>query len=98
MTLQYLSGELSIRLAQLHAAVGVHQQRDVAVLRRQAEDLPVSELPGIAARALRLSDDVCWDCLRCGDVAVFSGVAAAAAELVEFSAGAGWLADEEPRA
>lgn len=95
MTRQYLAGELSLLLSQLQATTtnrGI--AGDVAVLRREAETLPVDTLTSVAMRAMRLTDVLCWDSLARGDVAAFSRQAAASAELYEFGVCAGLLKED----
>lgn len=94
MTLQYLNGELSIRLGVLHAAVGSDWRRDVAKLRQQAEDAAVAELGWITELALTLTDDACWRALCAGDATTFHGIAAIAFDLAQFGSCAGLLAQE----
>jgi hypothetical protein len=85
MTQQYLAGELSVLLAQLQAvATNQVAVRDVAQLRREAENGPVTALPSVVVRALALTDRLCWDSLQQGDTAAFSCQAAICAELRDF--------------
>jgi hypothetical protein len=85
MTQQYLAGELSVLLAQLQAvATNQVAVRDVAQLRREAENGPVTALPSVVVRALALTDWLCWDSLQRGDTAAFSCQAAICAELRDF--------------
>ncbi len=85
MTLQYIAGELSLILGELEAAVPSRAARQVAGLRREAETAPFPALPGVAARALRLTDDACWASLTRGDAESFRREASISAELWSFS-------------
>ncbi|HEY2041133.1 MAG TPA: hypothetical protein VGH11_00560 [Jatrophihabitans sp.] len=94
MTQQYLAGELSVRLAGLHAVAGDQARGcEIARLRQEAEILPPAALSRVAVRALRLTDALCWDALTRGDTTAFAGVAAISAELREFGVCACLLAD-----
>jgi hypothetical protein len=81
MTQQYLIGELSLRLADLRAAVGNRPADDVARLQREVESGPVSALAPAAARAIALADVLCWQSLATGDVAAFNRQARVSADL-----------------
>jgi hypothetical protein len=94
MTVQYLIGELSIRLEQLQAAAGQGTARDIASLRYQVETGPASRLPAATSRALILADQICWDSLNCGDTASFTRQAAISADLRLFGISARLLEDE----
>lgn len=95
MTQHYLAGELSVRLAQLQTvALDDESRRNVAVLRRQAETVPLAQLGAVAARALDLTDTLCWKSVAQGDIAMFDREAAMSAELFEFSVCAGLLGDQ----
>jgi len=85
MTFQYIAGELSLILGELEVAVpGRAARREVADLRHEAETAPFPALPTVAARALRLTDDACWESLRLGDAESFRREAAISAELWHF--------------
>lgn len=72
MTQNYLVGEMSVLLAELHqATVGDKLAGDFACLRRQAEDGPLSGLGSVARQALALADRSCWHSLLQGDTAAF---------------------------
>lgn len=94
MTQQYLVGETSVLLAQLQSSgtdpVAV---RELARLRREAETGPVSGLGSVALRALELTDELCQDSLRRGDVPAFLRQSVCGAELREFCVCARLLAD-----
>lgn len=81
MTAQHLIGELVIRLEQLQAATGNGAAREVADLRYQVENSPVSRLAAELAHALALADRACWESLDRGDGAAFARQAAASADL-----------------
>jgi hypothetical protein len=81
VTVQYLIGELSIRLEQLQGAAGQTTARDIASLRYQIETGPVSYLAAGINRALALADQLCWDSLSRGDTASFTRQAAISADL-----------------
>jgi hypothetical protein len=86
MTQHYLTGELSLRLAELQAVAGKQAcARDVAGLRREAEKGPLTGLGSVAIRALELTDRMCWDSLTRGDAPAFGREAAICAELWEFA-------------
>jgi hypothetical protein len=85
MTLQYIAGELSLILGELEAAVPSRAaRRRVSELRHEAETAPFPALPVVAARALRLSDDACWESLTRGDAKGFRREASISAELWSF--------------
>jgi hypothetical protein len=67
--------------------------RDVAYLRHEAEAGPLTALPSVAVRALRVTDCLCWDSLTRGDAAAFMGQAVIGAELREFGVCAGLLGE-----
>jgi hypothetical protein len=70
MTQQYLVGELSLILGELQTvAANEAAVLEVASLRREAETRPLPALASVAARALQLTDDWCWDSLAQGDAA-----------------------------
>ncbi|GAA3784675.1 hypothetical protein GCM10022403_019190 [Streptomyces coacervatus] len=94
LTQQYLVGETSVLLAQLQASgadPGV--VRELARLRREAETGPVSRLGVVALRALELTDELCRESLRRGDVPAFVRQCACGADLREFCVCARLLAD-----
>jgi hypothetical protein len=92
MTQQYLAGELSVLLSQLQAVASNRVfAGDVAGLRREAETVPVTTLASVAARAMRLTDGLCWESVSRGDVAAFNRQAAVSAELYEFGVCSGLL-------
>lgn len=93
MTQQYVAGELSMLLGRLQQAATLPVGDGVAKLRQEAENRPLAELPSVAARALNLTDAMCWHCLARGDVAAFADQVVIAAELHEFGVCAGLLAD-----
>lgn len=85
MTQQYLAGELSVHLAELQAATRNQAFAcEIACLRQQAENAPITALAQVAQRALELSEVLCWDSLICGDAAAFSRQAAIGARVREF--------------
>jgi hypothetical protein len=95
MTQQYQAGELSLLLARLQAvATDEAAARDVAGLRRLTEAGPLEALGSVVARALALTDTLCWDSLQRGDGAAFTRQAAMCAELCQFAVCAGLL-DED---
>lgn len=94
MTQQYLSGELSVLLAQLPEVATSPRSREAALgLRRLTETVPVSELAFVLARALVVVDELCWESLECGSTAAFAEQAIIGAELREFGISARLLAD-----
>jgi hypothetical protein len=97
MTLQYLSGELSLRLGRLEtAAPDAATMRRISDLRRQSETAPVGTLSSTLGRALALTDRLCWESLRRGDAGAFAQQAAISAELHEFGACAGLIDEHDP--
>lgn len=95
VTQQYLAGELSVLLSRLQAVTpSQFSVADVARLRREAETLPVPALTGVAQRALKLADCLCWDSLEHGDPESFRRLAVVEADLHEFGVCAGMLSDD----
>jgi hypothetical protein len=85
MTQQYLAGELSVLLDQLHrVATGPQHAREVDRLRQQAETVPVGALCWVMTCALHVAEALCWDSLAQGDVAGFYRQADVSAQLHEF--------------
>jgi hypothetical protein len=85
MTQQYLAGELSVLLAQLHDAAGDQAHAgEIARLRLWAENAPLAALPCVAAHALELTDAVCWESLSVADITAFVRQAAIGSQLREF--------------
>lgn len=85
MTQQYLAGELSVLLDQLHEVATCPQHSsEVDRLRRQAETVPVRALGWVTTSALHVADALCWDSLTRGDVAGFERQAEVSAQLHEF--------------
>jgi hypothetical protein len=95
MTQQYLAGELSLLLGELQTVTTNHAlAREVARLRYEAETTALAALPSVTARALALTDGLCWDSLTRADSSTFSRQATVSAELHDFGICAGLLADE----
>jgi hypothetical protein len=89
-----LTGELSLRVAELEAVAGKQTcARGVADLRREAETGPLTGLASVAMRALELSDRMSWDSLTRGDAPEFGREAPIFAELWDFAVCAGLLED-----
>lgn len=97
MTMQYLAGELSVRLAQVQAEGRDPSASAVGRLRHEAETLPPDELGTVVRRALALVDQLCWESLASGDVDAFAREAAMGADLAEFGECAGLLVGDETR-
>lgn len=94
MTQQYLAGELSVLLAHLQAVTTTEAAgQDAWCLRHAAENEPVQALGGLTARALALTERLCWDSLTRGDTAAFTRQATVGAELREFGVCAGLLTE-----
>ncbi|TMR90142.1 hypothetical protein [Nonomuraea basaltis] len=94
MTQQYLAGELSLLLGRLQAATpDAVAQREVARLRRAAETAAIAALPCVAARALALTDALCWHSLSRADTVAFCRQARVGAELFDFARCSGLLED-----
>ncbi len=70
MTQQYLVGELSLILGELQSvATNETAVREIVRLRQEAETTPPAALASVVERAVELANRVCWDTLKCGDVA-----------------------------
>lgn len=97
MTQQYLVGETSVLLAQIQApGADPLAMRELARLRHEAETGAVSGLGAVALRALELTDGMCLESLRRGDVPAFLRQCASGAELRDFCLCARLLADGCP--
>ena len=95
MTRQYVVGELSLILGELQAvATEVADVRDVARLRLEVETTPPAALAPMAARAVALTEGVCWSCLARGETEAFVRGAVICAELWEFGICAGLLGED----
>jgi hypothetical protein len=81
MNQEYLIGELSVRLEQLQAAARHAAASDLADLRHQVENRPVTWLAAEMIRALALGDLLCWDSLAEGDTSAFDRQAAICSDL-----------------
>lgn len=96
MTRQYVVGELALILEELRAAATSETAaRDVECLRQQVEATPPAALAPVAARAVELSDAVCWESLARGETGAFVREAAICAELWEFGICAGLLEEDQ---
>jgi hypothetical protein len=96
MTRQYVAGELSVLLGHLQAVTTTEASgRNAWSLRYAAENEPVWTLGRVAARALALTEGLCWDSLSRGDTAAFARQARVCAELHEFGVCAGLLEDDD---
>lgn len=84
VTQQYLIGETCLLLARMQEAAPDTGARELALLRHEAEESAPWALAGVAARALRIADGLCWQCLERGDLEAFSRQCACAAELRAF--------------
>jgi hypothetical protein len=84
MTQQYLVGQFSVLLEDLHPPPGTWLIA-VAKLRREVESSPPSILPRLAHEAIDLTDMICWAALEQGDAAGFCECAKGAAALREFA-------------
>jgi hypothetical protein len=95
MTQQYLAGELSVLLGRVQAITTTEAEgREAWSLRVAAETGPVERLGCVTARALALTDRLCWDSLLGrGDTGAFARQAAAGAALREFGVCSGLLRD-----
>jgi hypothetical protein len=91
--MQYLIGELSVRLEQLQAVATNGVARDVAALRHELETGGKAVLAPATGRALALADGLCWDSLSAGDEAGFTRTADISADLRLFGECARLLAD-----
>ncbi len=96
MTQQYLVGELSLILGELQAvATNEAAVREIARLRREAETTPPAALAPVVKRAVELTNRVCWDTLKWGDVATLVREVAICAELRELGVCAGLLEEDQ---
>ena len=94
MTQQYLAGELSVLLGRVQAVATTEAEgREAWSLRAAAETGPIERLGCVTVRALALTDRLCWDSLRGGDIGAFNRQAAAGAALREFGVCSGLLRD-----
>ena len=85
MTQQYIAGESSLRLGELHAVTTDQERvREVGRLRYEAETVPPAKLGSVVVRALGVVDGLCWDSLGCGDAVPFGRQAAICADLWKF--------------
>lgn len=92
VTQQYLMGELSVLLAQLHTVCTDQRHgNELDRLRQQAEALPITGLRPVITRALWLADALCWNSLTRGDTTAFDHQATVSAQLSEFGTCAGLL-------
>jgi hypothetical protein len=64
---------------------------EVERLRHEAEEFPTSVLGCVTARALDLTETLCWDSVTRGDTAAFSRQAEVSAQLYEFGVCSGLL-------
>jgi hypothetical protein len=94
MTQQYLAGELSVLLAELQEVTSGERAGEVAGLRRAAETVPLTALPGVETRALAVVDGLCWQSLSRGDLTSFERQALVGTQLWEFGVCARLLPDD----
>jgi hypothetical protein len=95
MTQEYLAGELSQLLGELQAlAANRKSARDLACLRREAETWPLPALRSVTARALALTDGLCWESLEGADATTFTRQAALSVEMHVLGVCGGLLDDE----
>jgi hypothetical protein len=92
MTQQYLVGQFSLLLEDLHPPPG-EWMTAVRELRDEVECAPVSVLPRLAHEALGLTDMICWAALEQGNVSEFCGCSKAATALRQFAESARLLPD-----
>ena len=83
MTQQYIVGQFSVLLEDLHPLPGEWTSA-VRELRREVESCPASMLPRLAHEAVSLTDMICWSAIERGDVRGFGSYAKSAAALGEF--------------
>lgn len=96
MTQQYLVGELSLILGELQAAAPNEPVvREVVQLRREAENTRPGALGPVVARALKLTDRVCWDALTRGGSAAFIRDTSIWSDLWEFGLCAGFVEERQ---
>lgn len=95
MTQEYLVGETSMLLARLEGvACDRARAAEVERLRSEAEHTPPTGLSSVAARALRLADQLCWESFDRGDVDAFCRQCECGAALREFCVCAQLISDE----
>ena len=97
MTLHYLAGELSLRLAVLRDGAPDAALPALDLLRHEAETKPPSELASVVNRAIALANALCWGFVARGDLAGFDLEASVAADLYEFSTCAGLTSENRRR-
>lgn len=83
MTQQYIVGQFSVLLEDVQPPPG-EWLTAVRELRGEVESCPLSMLPRLARKAIRLTDLICWNALEQGDPDSFRGCARSAAALGEF--------------
>lgn len=91
MTQQYLVGEMSQLLGLLQGVVHGPAEWTVTRLRQEAETTDPAELGPVVLRALVVTDALCWESLRDGEVTAFARQVEVAAELHEFAVCSGLL-------
>lgn len=91
MTQQYLSGELSLLLAELQAASPDQTASTVAHLRRRAESEGPRGLASVVDEACELADRLCWESLQAGAADAFISRLRVCAAIYEFGSCAGLL-------
>lgn len=95
MTWHYIAGELSLLLEELGKVTEdeiIAQQ--ICNLRIEAETVPFSALPDIAAESLALANDLCQFSLVNGDSLVFTRQLTVCSEIWRFGTSAGLLVDD----
>ncbi len=85
VTQQYLVGELSILVGELHRSARGARPDGIEELRRDVERAGPDQLAALAAEAIAHADRLCWASLEGGDLAAFLGQAAVAAALGDFT-------------
>ena len=85
VTQQYLVGELSILVGELHRSARRECPDAVGELRRRVERAGPGQLAALAGEAIAHADELCWASLEAGDLAAFIEQATAAAALGDFT-------------
>lgn len=85
VTQQYLVGELSILVGELHRSARGACFDAVGELRRRVERAGPGQLAALAGEVIGHADRLCWASLESGELAAFLGQAAVAAALGDFT-------------
>ncbi|HTJ69931.1 MAG TPA: hypothetical protein VL551_20520 [Actinospica sp.] len=100
MTMEYLRGEMLLLLdwVQREAPHCSATEQIVAMLRREAESLPVDDLSWVLARTLPAAEAWCFDALAGDDAAAFRRCCRLAAAVYDFGICSGLMACRDAEA